>query len=94
MKVVIKCSSVRRLRYLDLSSTERRLLRIGRLIQKMLVNDELLILLRRYIEFDGHQEAATINQTSGHNRLVKRDRLFGHLRCMVFSFDDICSNEV
>jgi len=94
MKVVIKCSSVRQLRYLDLSSTERRLLRIDRLIQKMLVNDELLILLRGHIEFDGHQKAATIYQTSGHDRQVKRDRLLGRLCCMVFSFDDIFSNEV
>ena len=67
MKLVIKCSSVRRLRYLDLSSTERRLLRVDRLIQKMLVNEELLILLRGHTEFDGHQKAATIYQTSGHD---------------------------
>jgi hypothetical protein len=66
-------SSFRRLQYIYLSSTGRRLLRWRRLIQKMLSNENLLILLRRQIYFDREQDAAAIGQT------IVRDRLFGHL---------------
>jgi len=45
-----------------------------------MVIDELLILLRGHVEFDGHQKAATIYRTSDPDRLVKRNGLFGHLR--------------
>jgi hypothetical protein len=59
----------------SLSSSGRRLLRRGTLIQKMLSNEELLIALRRQINFDRNQKAAAIDQTTG------RNRLFGHLCC-------------
>jgi len=46
-----KCSSVRRLRYLDLSWSGRMLLRRGRLIQKLLSNEDMLIVLMQQINF-------------------------------------------
>jgi hypothetical protein len=46
---------------------------------KMLSNEELLIALRRQINFERDQKAAAIDQTTGRDRLVERDRVFGHL---------------
>ena len=42
------------------SSSGRRFLRRGRLILKMLVNEELLIILRHQINFDRDQNAGSI----------------------------------
>ena len=45
----------------------------------MLSNENLLIVLRRQINFDSDQKAVTISQKIGRDRLVDRDQLFGHL---------------
>jgi len=51
----------------SVSSSGRRLLHRGRLIQKMMLNEELLIMLRWQLNFDGDQKVAMINQTTGCN---------------------------
>ena len=48
------------------------------LIQKMLSNEELLIIMRWQINFDRHQTEAAIGQKTRCDWLVDRDRLFGH----------------
>jgi hypothetical protein len=61
-----------------LSSPGRRRLRIGMLTpQKLLSNEELLILLRRQITFDRDQKGTAIDQTTGGDGRVDHDRLFG-----------------
>jgi len=44
----------------------------------MLINKELLIVLRQQVNFDGDQKVAAIDQT-GRERMVDRDQMFGHL---------------
>jgi len=43
----------------------------------MLVNKELLIVLRQQLNFDRDQRVAAIDDTTGHKRLVHRDQMFG-----------------
>jgi hypothetical protein len=48
------------------------------MIQKMLSNEELLIVLGGQINFYGDQKAAAIDQITG------REQWFGHIWCMVY----------
>jgi hypothetical protein len=49
------------------------------LVQKILLEEELLIGLRRKINFDREQKVAAIDQETYRDVLIDCDRLFGHL---------------
>jgi hypothetical protein len=58
----------------------------GKSIKIMLSNCDVMAALRRKIlvNFDGVQNAAAINKTTDHDRLVVRDRLISQLCSMIF----------
>jgi hypothetical protein len=49
------------------------------LIKKMLINEELLIVVGRQMNFDRDQKATVIYQTTCRGQPIDQDRLFGHI---------------
>lgn len=69
---------------ISLPSSGRKNLCWDLFFQKMLSNEELLIILKQQINFDRDQKAAAIDQTTGHEQLVDHNQLLGHLWYNIF----------